>query len=81
MTIHPTVNINGTSRQALRSQAMAVREASHLLIQRLLDAMPHGRDYPIPAEYAKARDDHYARLAAVSDIYNHFEQIAIKVAD
>lgn len=58
----PTVNVNGTSRQALTKQYLDVVSAlDKLLINAMPEAAPHGRDYPTGG-YTAARDQYAARV-------------------
>ena len=41
----PIVNINGTSRDELVSQRLAITNALHDALDKIGRAVPHGRDY------------------------------------
>lgn len=62
----PYINLNGTSREALKEQQMAVCKASAALLQAMNDASPHGRDYRSTADWQAAREawgEQYLRVA------------------
>lgn len=66
-TEHPTVNLNGTSKDDLFQQFFRVHKAARGLLTTLQEATPHGRDYP-NGGYETALENHSARYAAVNDI-------------
>ena len=45
MLMNPSVNINGTSREALVDARRDAFEAVHAAITALRETLPHGRDY------------------------------------
>lgn len=71
MTTFPTVNINGTSRDALVIDYSAALHALEVAMFRLEAVEPHARDYQLAMErYAVARREHLDRvrkLRSVSD--------------
>ena len=75
----PSIHLNGTSKESLfednRDAMFAIQEA----IAALIKAAPHGRDYypQGPGAYAKARDEHMARLAALGKIADDLHNIAL----
>lgn len=75
----PSIHLNGTSKYDLfegnRDALFAIQEA----IAALIKAAPHGRDYYPQGSgaYAKARDEHLARLAALGKIADDLHNIAL----
>lgn len=81
--IAPTLNLNGTSAEALMQDysivMAALREAEELLRR----TRPHGRDFQTapPGAEAIAKRQHEARITAVARCYSEIEEIALKVQD
>lgn len=64
----PTVNVNGTELRGLLRQKLDVLKAYEALLNALILAAPHPRDYPGgEAEYAVARAAHRAEMDRVAD--------------
>jgi hypothetical protein len=76
--IVPTIHNNGTSREELLKQHIAVLDACHALTIALANASPHGRDYYPQGDdaYRTARDAHNADRKAVADIRARWQAIA-----
>jgi len=79
----PVVNMNGSSRDALVEQQLAVAQAARALADALAEASPHGRDYQTaqPGEYEGARKEHDARCQLVRDIMDDAQTIALHIQD
>lgn len=76
MTTFPTVNINGSSAQGLLDQLLRALDAADDLKWALLNAAPHGRDYPSGREVWGAADAaHRRRLAMVEEIKNELNEL------
>lgn len=50
---HPTVNLNGTSRELLMERAVRILSIISELETAMKYASPHGRDYPVLGDIAK----------------------------
>jgi len=80
--MHPTVNLNGTSKDELRAQASAAVTAVRNAIEALQAAGPNGRDYQLgPGTYAIARDQHAARWNALNNVLSELSEIEEKLWD
>lgn len=75
----PTIHMNGTGKADLVEQAYNVFEAANALIDKLAKACPNGRDYYPQGGDAigKAREEHFARFAAVRKIMEEMEAIML----
>jgi hypothetical protein len=76
----PFVSINGTDRESLVEQRMAVRRA----LQDVLDAMgrmaPHGRDYQSDTvDLERDRAIHLARINYISELSNAITAEALEI--
>ena len=80
--IHPTVHLNGTSKDELLQGYLdainALREAS----VKIGHAGPNARDYYVQGHdaFTQARDQHVARLIKLAEVQKELEQIAEKLA-
>lgn len=79
----PVININGTSKEVLMDQLVAVFHAGRALEKALAEAAPHGRDYQTapPGAYQMARKQHEDRMKRVSSVLKEIEDIAIQIQD
>lgn len=80
-TLHaPTVNINGSSREALLEAYCTAGEAVKKALEATLETSPHGRDYVLAPDifehYRKARLEHEKRCAALRGIYFELQALA-----
>ncbi len=76
----PTINLNGTEGQSLFNANRTVCTAVYEAEQAMHQIAPHGRDYiGQPEEFAKARDEYYARLSALRQIMVELDAIAISI--
>lgn len=77
----PTVNLNGTSKDALIEQQKAIMAASENLIAVLRQASPHGRDYQIskPGDFEKARVEWTEMMMAAVRINDYALAIGMKI--
>ena len=77
----PLVHLNGTSRaELLEGYSDAVR-ALHHAGRALAKAAPNARDYyPLgPGAFAKAADQHEARMAKLREVINELEAVAMAI--
>ena len=77
----PTVHINGTSRDDLENQQIAVVHAADKLLTALSNASPHARDYYVQDDMAavEAAREHRVRIEAVVKIYNDAMDILVAI--
>ena len=72
----PTVNLNGSDREALVQQQLAILSAMETLLEALQAGFPHGRDYQLaPATYEPARAEAEAGLLAVQHLRSRHRAI------
>lgn len=72
----PTVNINGTSRDALIIDYSAALHALGLAMIRVEAVAPHGRDYQLaPHRYAVARTEHRERVSHLQFVIDELRVI------
>lgn len=73
----PTVHLNGTSEQELRSQLKEAAIAVTTAMEALRHAAPHGRDYYVQSDTAcnEAIKEHCARLDRLSSVYDELVEI------
>lgn len=82
--IHPTLNINGSSRDDLIEPRIKAYDLLQAAVEQLRHVVPNGRDYPGDSERCTAdRQYHYARCVAIKDIALELllEATAIKTGD
>lgn len=76
---HPTVHINGTSRQQLLVQQMDAIEKLQDAKAAIQTAAPHSRDYYVKTDganaYSRAVAEHSLRLRAIDHIINELTEI------
>lgn len=78
----PQVNLNGTSRDELVRQQLAVLAAFRVLQQAMAEASPNGRDYQLrPAEFKPAQEAWWERMQAVEDMRREIETHAMAIQD
>lgn len=79
--IVPIVNLNGTSKEELVKQQMAVWKAAETLYLALAEAAPHGRDYQISPkdDYHNAREEFLQAAFAVQKIKKDAEERAFAI--
>jgi hypothetical protein len=77
----PCVHMNGTSKQDLLKQQIAVIDAANALLAALRAATPNGRDfYPLGDEaLVRAAGEHRNRLASVAMVHDDAETIALAI--
>jgi len=76
--IMPSVHANGTSKEALVRQHLAVMEAATALLMALEEGTPHGRDYP-RGGHREAHDAWWERVEAVERLRADIEMQAMKI--
>lgn len=81
--IAPTIHLNGTSGADLIDQNREVFDALQIVLKKMREATPHGRDYYVqgPEAYATARREFEARYAQVQLVADTYEEILIQVLD
>ena len=79
----PTVNLNGTSKDSLLGDYLAIRNALNAAEMAFREATPHGRDYQtVPAGDAKAsraREAFHERRAILRAMAAEIEAVAIAI--
>jgi len=76
--VTPTVHSNGTSKEELVRQHLAVMEAATDLLKALGAGTPHGRDYP-RGGHREAHDAWWERVVAVERLRSDIEMQAMKI--
>ncbi len=76
----PTVNLNGTPRQALEDQWTVVHEALQNLQQAVAGLEFHGRDYAGPEAWAAAQDRLVGHMEAVAAFGVQVEEVRMRLA-
>lgn len=80
--VKPQISINGTDRNELLGQQLAVLEAFRALEHAMNEAAPNGRDYQHhPAELAPARKAWDERIDAVLALRTEIENHAIAISE
>jgi hypothetical protein len=79
----PFIHLNGSGRPRLIEQLTDVHEAATALLEALSRATPHGRDYyPLgDRAFQRARAEHQARIAKVTDILTDVADIRLQLID
>lgn len=81
----PTIHLNGTSKKELLDGYRAAYSALGDAIEALRKTAPHGRDYYVQSDDARALataiDEHQARLAKLVLIRDEIEAIAVAVQE
>ena len=77
----PCVNMNGTSKQELVDQQIAIMDATDTVLAALRAANPNGRDYyPLGDEaLVRAAAEHKARVAQAEAIRAEAEALALAI--
>jgi hypothetical protein len=77
----PQVNLNGTSREALVQQQVAVLDALAQAVMAMSLATPHGRDYQtMPAgSYEAAREQHADRSKRLWALNAEITELALAI--
>lgn len=72
--IVPTIHLNGTSREELFRQLSSVTEALDNVLDKMSNAVPHGRDYYPQGDdgYKKAIHEHIVRVNTVTALRNEY---------
>jgi len=76
--VAPFVNLNGDSRADLIEQNMEVSKAARALLESLMRASPHGRNYPTLG-FHQAREANFERSRVVSQIEQDYLQMALTI--
>ncbi len=84
----PVINLNGTSKQELLGQTIAIIEALRATQRLQLAACPHGRDFqtlsPLTGERLQekqARDQHRARVLTTERLLMDYEALALAISN
>lgn len=78
----PMVNSNGTSRAELSQLYRTAWSDANALLEALMRATPHGRDYQgyaTDAEYKQARAEHLARISSVQRVVDDLYALVLHV--
>lgn len=80
--IAPTLNLNGTSPEALLDQLHTAATAMNKAITAFAEATPHGRDFITAPSGAldAAREAHSRRMLAMRAIHSELMKVAADVA-
>jgi hypothetical protein len=75
------VHLNGTSKQGLLDQQVAIHDALGKVLEALRNATPHGRDYYTQDEgsFLRASTEHQARVATITKMQNEVFDIAFGI--
>lgn len=81
--IHPTVHLNGTSRDQLEEQTTAARRAVNAAIKAFAEAYPNGRDYYPQGDgtIGQAMREHDAEAAKLRSVLAWLDARAEYLAD
>lgn len=79
----PTIHLNGTSREALESEAMASYDALRAAGDALCAMMVNGRDfYPQgPDAFTAARAEHVSRIDKLRAVLAEIEQLILHLQE
>lgn len=79
--VFPSVHLNGTSKDALREQAVEACEALEAALKKMAEAAPHGRDYYPQGEVlvVQAQVEHRFRMQAVEQVASEYRALAFAV--
>lgn len=80
--IHPTVHLNGTSKNELLQGYVEALRALRAAEAAIAKAGPHARDYYVQGDdaFRQAQAQHVHRLLAIDNITGELEAIAEKLA-
>lgn len=84
MLTHPTVHLNGTSRDELLRQHVEAHIALRVALDKMGEASPHARDYYVSNDsgaFTKARLQHQARCEAIAKVMAELQEIAETLAE
>ena len=74
----PTINANGTSRDALMAHCLNAIRALQFAHEAIDLACPHVRDYPNDTDrFLAATEQHLARLAAIGNLVTEYTHIGV----
>lgn len=82
--VAPRINMNGTSRGALRKQYEDAYRAVQKAMGVVSESAPHARDYQTYQTvdfYVAARDQHRARISKLRDVLDELELILTDIDD
>lgn len=79
---HPlALNLNGSGINSLLAQNHAAFVAVGRALQEMREAAPHGRDYEGGNAYRRAREQHDARVEALSLVMEQYEAVCQRLVD
>jgi hypothetical protein len=81
ITVLPSVNLNGTSRNELIEQNMQVLRSLRTAAASIRLAAPNGRDYPDPEAYKAVRAAFDANIASIRCMIAEYERTLEHLAD
>ena len=81
--VHPTVHLNGTSREELIDQYSGIFTAIRATRQALQNSAPHSRDYPPHgfSSYPEAREQYQRWTKMLTDLEEEVMNVAVEVAE
>jgi hypothetical protein len=81
----PVVNLNGSSKESLLQDYLAIMRALEAANKAMAEATPHGRDFQtVPnGEWVgqKAREAFHERRALIRAMYAEFEAVALAISE
>ena len=75
----PHIHTNGTSRARLIGQQINALHGLREARRWLEDCEPHGRDYPVKADWHAAREAHINKLKVIDTMISEIEQYVEKL--
>ena len=81
--IHPTIHLNGTSRETLISEYREAYDALQLAQQALCKVTVHARDYYPQGDEAfkQAKDEHIARVLKLAEVNGDLIDLILKLVE
>jgi hypothetical protein len=79
----PTLHLNGSGYTRLAAQYRHAADALRVALEALREMTPHDRDYYVQGADAgpKARREHEARIARVSDVLREIEALHAQIRE
>lgn len=80
---HPTIHLNGTSRNELLVAWESAYDALEVAYKALKETAPNGRDYYLQGDgaYSDAIDEHRARLGLIEQVQNELGELIAKAKE
>lgn len=77
---HPRLNLNGSAGTSLLEDNRKAAQHLYDALEALRYCSPHGRDYiGYPEEFARARNEHWARINAIRTVMLELDLIAVAI--